>query len=61
MIRSCLLLCALLFSLGCAAEGNNGQWDEVLKDLRGDNMQMRSSFADTRSLDENPIQTKPTN
>jgi len=61
MFRSFILLCVLLFGLGCAAEGNNGQWDEVLKDLRGDNMQMRSNFADTKGLDENPIQTKSAN
>lgn len=45
MIRGCLLLALLALSAGCAAEGKNGSWNEALKDLRGDNMQMRSSFS----------------
>ena len=61
MIRSCILLCALVFGLGCAADGNNGQWNEVLKDLRGDNMQMWSHDVDTKGLGQDPIQTKPGN
>jgi hypothetical protein len=45
MRRLCVLAFALLFGLGCAADGQKGQWDEFWKDLRGDNMQMRSSGA----------------
>jgi hypothetical protein len=41
MKRLWLLLCALLFGLGCASEGDKQQWNEAMKDLRGDNMQMR--------------------
>ncbi len=44
MKRLCVLLCALLFCMGCSADGQKGQWDEVWKDLRGDNMKMRSDF-----------------
>jgi hypothetical protein len=36
---------ALVCGLGCAADGDKGSWDEVRKDLRGDNMQMRSTGA----------------
>jgi hypothetical protein len=46
MRRFCALLCALCFGLGCATDGS--EWDEVKKDLRGDNMKMmadRSSSA----------------
>ncbi len=44
MKRLRVLLCALLLSgLGCASE--RGQWDEFWKDLRGDNMRMRSDFS----------------
>jgi len=32
----------LVFSLGCATEADNAQWNEALKDLRGDNMRMRT-------------------
>jgi hypothetical protein len=32
----------LLLSAGCAADGDKAQWDEFWKDLRGDNMKMRS-------------------
>jgi hypothetical protein len=37
----CVLLCVLLFSLGCAADGDKSMWDDFKKDLRGDNMEMR--------------------
>jgi hypothetical protein len=32
----------LIFALGCATEADNAQWNEALKDLRGDNMRMRT-------------------
>jgi hypothetical protein len=43
MKRGCCVF-ALIFlaCLGCASDGDKGQWDEFWKDLRGDNMQMRS-------------------
>ena len=47
------LLCALFLTLGCATEADKAQWEEAMKDLRGENMQMkmggvsgRSEFAD---------------
>ncbi len=46
MRRLCVLACALVLGLGCTA-GDKAQWDEALRDLRGDNMKMRS---DTASL-----------
>jgi hypothetical protein len=36
------LLCALLFASGCMSADGKGFFDDALKDLRGDNMQMRS-------------------
>jgi hypothetical protein len=36
---------ALLFGLGCATDGDKGQWDDFWKDLRGDNMKMKG-FSD---------------
>jgi hypothetical protein len=41
----CLLVCALLMCAGCASDSNKGAWDEFWKDLRGDNMKMRSDFS----------------
>jgi hypothetical protein len=58
MRRLCVLAFVLLLGFGCAADGDKGSWDEVFKDLRGDNMQMRNNFgggsdssATTRSHD----------
>jgi hypothetical protein len=42
MKRLCALGFLLIFSLGCATEADNAQWNEALKDLRGDNMRMRT-------------------
>jgi hypothetical protein len=41
MRRLCLLL-ALASGPGCVSDAGNSPWDAALKDLRGDNMQMRS-------------------
>jgi hypothetical protein len=59
MKRLCVLLCALLFGLGCASERSKREWDEFLKDLRGDNMKMRSDFSGTKALEDRPVQVKP--
>jgi hypothetical protein len=45
MKRLCVLLCALLVITGCASESDKSQWDAAWKDLRGDNMKMRSDFS----------------
>jgi hypothetical protein len=45
MKRLWVLLCALLVLAGCASDSDRKQWDEALKDLRGDNMKMRSDFS----------------
>jgi hypothetical protein len=44
MLRLCLLLCMFVSSAGCASDGDKSQWDEVWKDLRGENMKMRSNI-----------------
>ena len=41
MKRVCLVM-VFFGALGCATEGDQAQWNEALKDLRGDNMKMRS-------------------
>jgi hypothetical protein len=43
IVRRCLALLPLLFSIGCATDYEKGQWAEVRKDLRGDNMKMGSA------------------
>jgi hypothetical protein len=45
MKRLGVLALALLFGLGCAGDGDKGQWDDFWRDLRGDNMQMKSDGA----------------
>jgi len=40
----CALACALLFGVGCASDSDRAKWDDAMKDLRGDNMRMHSSF-----------------
>jgi hypothetical protein len=40
MKRRCLVAFGLLLGLGCATDSDKGQWAEVWKDLRGDNMKM---------------------
>jgi hypothetical protein len=43
MRRLCVLLCALVAVAGCASDGSGkSQWDEFWKDLRGENMEMKS-------------------
>ena len=32
----------LIFGVGCATEADNAQWNDALKDLRGNNMRMRT-------------------
>ncbi len=55
MLRICLLLSGLVLCAGCATEGRKSPFDEALKDLRGDNMQMRSNFAGMTASDyDNP-------
>jgi len=41
MRRLCLVI-VLLCAVGCATESDQAQWNEAMKDLRGDNMKMRS-------------------
>ena len=49
----------MLLGLGCAA-GDQSQWDEVWKDLRGDNMKMRMQFeGGPEGMSDRPPLTKP--
>jgi hypothetical protein len=64
MKRLWLPLCALVACLGCATEADRAQWEEAMKELRGDNMQMSTSgfFKDgatDHSLDPKPRDSKP--
>jgi hypothetical protein len=58
MVRSCVLICALFLGIGCASDGDKAMWEGVLKDLRGDNMQMRSGFSEMKETDEYRSQSK---
>jgi hypothetical protein len=58
MRRLWLLAGVLVIGLGCSADGDKAQWDEFWKDLRGDNMQMRSNFSDTMTADGSSAKTK---
>jgi hypothetical protein len=44
MRRLGVLLGVLVLVGGCSGDGRRGQWDDFWKDLRGDNMQMRSGM-----------------
>ena len=53
MRRLGVLFCVLCCALGCAADGDKGQWDEFWKDLHGDNMQMKyDSLGKTAGSDQ---------
>jgi hypothetical protein len=47
MRRICLFALAMCLALGCASQSDKAQWDAAWKDLRGDNMKMRSDFSGT--------------
>jgi hypothetical protein len=51
MKRLCGLLCAVFLGLGCASDADKAQWEEVWKDLRGDNMKMKHNFPGTKDED----------
>jgi hypothetical protein len=49
----------LLAGFGCAL-GDRAQWEEVWKDLRGDNMQMKMHYDDgPEGMSDRPFLTKP--
>jgi hypothetical protein len=52
MIRLCVVLCALFLGFGCASEGDKAMWESAIKDLRGDNMQMRGGLSESRDVNE---------
>jgi hypothetical protein len=54
MKHFCVLICALLFGVGCATEDDRAKWNDALKDLRGDNMQMRNNFSGTTEMGDHP-------
>ena len=45
MLRISAVVAMLFIAAGCATEGDRAQWNEVWKDLRGDNLQMQSDKA----------------
>ena len=54
MKRFYVLVCALLFGVGCSSDSDRAQWNDALKDLRGDNMQMRDNFSGTTGMRDHP-------
>jgi hypothetical protein len=55
MKRLCVLLCALFFIAGCAADGDRDQWAEFWRDVRGDNMKMRSDFSGRTGMNDSSL------
>ena len=49
MMRAFMLL--LLFGFGCTADGDKGSWEEVMKDIRGENMELRDDFSGTARME----------
>jgi hypothetical protein len=43
MRRLCVLTLALFLGTGCVTDADRKQWQEAWRDLRGDNMEMKSS------------------
>jgi|SoiMetStandDraft_2_1073263.scaffolds.fasta_scaffold1834269_1 hypothetical protein len=59
MRRRCVFALVLLAGFGCAL-GDRAQWEEVWKDLRGDNMQMKMHYDDgPEGMSDRPFLTKP--
>jgi hypothetical protein len=58
MRRSYVLLVVLLCASGCASEDGPGFFDAALKDLRGDNMQMRSDSSALKEPAGSPYSLK---
>jgi hypothetical protein len=52
MRRLCVLLCALILAPGCASEGDKAQWEEVWKDLRGENMEMGRRMPEFKEIEK---------
>jgi hypothetical protein len=40
MRHSCILLGVLALCVGCTSVSDRAQWEEAMRDLRGENMQM---------------------
>jgi hypothetical protein len=60
MSRTILALLAFAWLiLGCATEDDKRQWDEAMKDLRGDNMEMRNDFSTPDAM--KPLRTNQGN
>ena len=54
MKRLGALLGVLFFLVGCASSGDQGQWDDFWKDVRGDNMKMRSGWSQMQAGEDRP-------
>jgi hypothetical protein len=55
MIRLCVLLGVLLIFAGCTSPGDRAQWEEALKDLREEIMQMQGSFSSAQGTDNSSL------
>ena len=59
MRRLYVFAAVLLLGPGCAV-GDQAQWNEVWKDLRGDNMQMKMHYdGGPEGMSDRPSLTKP--
>jgi len=59
MKRLWVLGFVLLFEIGCATEADQAQWNEAMKDLRGDNMKMRTGNSGKTDSNDDPMLTAP--
>jgi hypothetical protein len=55
MKRFCFLLGVLWLCAGCTSVGDKAQWEEAMKDLRGENMQMGSKFSTMSGMSDRSL------
>jgi hypothetical protein len=44
----------LFLLVGCATSGDQAQWNDFWKDVRGDNMKMRSGWSQMQATEDRP-------
>jgi hypothetical protein len=44
-MKTLIMVGAMLIAVGCESEDVQRQWNEAMRDARGDNMQMRNDFS----------------
>jgi hypothetical protein len=57
MKRLCFFLTVLALCAGCTSVSDRAQWEEAMKDLRGDNMQMGSRSKTLSGLSDQSLRS----